>query len=111
MSAVKKLVTKEKLFQVMWVNNGNKPGRIAFASPFESTIEEVEISPNYSLIAQRGAWLASDPTVKLDVAMNLGLSGFLGGRELSFRSSRDTAEYLSPQAEILRRLIWAEMKV
>ena len=85
MSAIKKLVTKEKLFQVMWVNNGNKPGRIAFASPFESTIEEVEISPNYSLIAQRGAWLASDPTVKLDVAMNLGLSGFLGGEGIIFQ--------------------------
>ena len=85
MSAVKKLVTKEKLFQVIWVNNGNKPGRIAFASPFESTIEEVEISPNYSLIAQRGAWLASDPTVKLDVTMNLGLSGFLGGEGIIFQ--------------------------
>ena len=34
MSAVKKLVTKEKLFQVLWTNNGKKPGRIAFASPF-----------------------------------------------------------------------------
>ena len=85
MSAVKKLVTKEKLFQVIWVNNGNKPGRIAFASPFESTIEEVEISPNYSLIAQRGAWLASDPTVKLDVSMNLGFSGFLGGEGIIFQ--------------------------
>ena len=85
MSAVKKLVTKEKLFQVIWVNNGNKPGRIAFASPFESTIEEVEISPNYSLIAQRGAWLACDPTVKLDVTMNLGLSGFLGGEGIIFQ--------------------------
>ena len=85
MSAVKKLVTKEKLFQVLWVNNGNKPGRIAFASPFESTIEEVEVSPNYSLIAQRGAWLASDPTVKLDVTMNLGLSGFLGGEGIIFQ--------------------------
>ena len=85
MSAVKKLVTKEKLFQVIWVNNGNKPGRIAFASPFESTIEEVEISPNYSLVAQRGAWLACDPTVKLDVTMNLGLSGFLGGEGIIFQ--------------------------
>ena len=85
MSAVKKLVTKEKLFQVIWVNNGNRPGRIAFASPFESTIEEVEISPNYSLIAQRGAWLASDPTVKLDVTMNLGFSGFLGGEGIIFQ--------------------------
>ena len=85
MSAVKKLVTKEKLFQVLWVNNGNKPGRIGFASPYISTIEEVEISPNYSLIAQRGAWLASDPTVKLDVTMNLGLSGFLGGEGIIFQ--------------------------
>ena len=85
MSAVKKLVTKEKLFQVLWINNGSKPGRIAFASPFESTIEEVKVSPNYSLIAQRGAWLASDPTVKLDVTMNLGLSGFLGGEGIIFQ--------------------------
>ena len=85
MSAVKKLVTRENLFQVLWVNNGSKPGRIAFASPFESTIEEVEISPNYSLIAQRGAWLASDPSVKLDVTMNLGLSGFLGGEGIIFQ--------------------------
>ena len=85
MSAVKKLVTKEKLFQVLWSNNGNKPGRIGFASPYISTIEEVDISPNYSLIAQRGAWLASDPTVKLDVTMNLGLSGFFGGEGLIFQ--------------------------
>lgn len=85
MSAVKKLVTQEKLFQVLWVNNGNKKGRIAFASPFESTIEEVEISPSYSLIAQRGAWLASDPSVKLDVTVNLGLSGFFGGEGLIFQ--------------------------
>ncbi|WP_319418919.1 TIGR00266 family protein [Pleurocapsa sp. FMAR1] len=85
MSAVKKLVTKEKLFQVLWQNKGNKPGRIGFASPYLSTIEEVEISPDYSLIAQRGAWLASDPTVKLDITMNLGLSGFLGGEGIIFQ--------------------------
>lgn len=84
-SAVKKLVTKEKLFRVLWKNNGGKPGRISFASPYLSTIEEVEISPNYSLIAQRGAWLASDPTVKLDVTLNLGLSGFLGGEGIIFQ--------------------------
>lgn len=85
LSAVKKLVTKEKLFRVLWSNNGSKPGRIAFASPYLSTIEEVQISPNYSLIAQRGAWLASDPSVKLDVSVNLGLSGFLGGEGLIFQ--------------------------
>ena len=85
MSAVKKLVTKEKLFQVLWTNNGSKPGRIGFASPYLSTIEEVEISPSYSLIAQRGAWLVSDPTVKLDLTMNLGMSGFFGGEGLIFQ--------------------------
>lgn len=85
MSAVKKLVTKEKLFQVLWVNKGNKPGRIAFASPYISTIEEVEVSPSYSLIAQRGAWLASDPTVKLDISINVGMSGFLGGEGIIFQ--------------------------
>ena len=85
MSAVKKLITKEKLFQVLWTNNGIKAGRIGFASPYLSTIEEVEISPNYSLIAQRGAWLASDPTVKLDITMNLGMSGFLGGEGIIFQ--------------------------
>lgn len=85
MSAVKKLVTKEKLFQVLWINKGNKPGRIAFASPYLSTIEEVQISPNYSLIAQRGAWLASDPNVRLDLTMNLGMSGFLGGEGIIFQ--------------------------
>ena len=90
MSAVKKLVTKEKLFQVLWVNNGSKRGRIAFASPYLSTIEEVEISPNYSLIAQRGAWLASDPTVRLDLTMNLGLSGFLGGEGIIFQKFTGT---------------------
>lgn len=85
MSAVKKLVTKEKLFRVLWTNNGNKPGRIAFASPYLSTIEEVDVSPNYSLIAQRGAWLASDPDIKLDITMNLGMSGFLGGEGIIFQ--------------------------
>ena len=84
-SAIKKLVTREKLFQVLWVNNGSKPGRIAFASPYLSTIEDVEISPDYSFIAQRGAWLASDPTIRLDVTMNLGLSGFLGGEGIIFQ--------------------------
>lgn len=85
MSAVKKLVTKEKLFRVLWKNNGDRRGRIGFASPYLSTIEEVEIAPNFSLIAQRGAWLASDPTVKLDLTMNLGLSGFLGGEGIIFQ--------------------------
>ena len=84
-SAVKKLVTREKLFQVLWVNSGYQRGRIAFASPFESTIEDVAVTPSYSFIAQRGAWLASDPTVKLDIAINLGLSGFLGGEGLMFQ--------------------------
>lgn len=84
-SAIKKLVTKEKLFQVLWINNGNKKGRIALASQFESTIEDVEVTPSYSFIAQRGAWLASDPTVKLDVTLNLGLSGFFGGEGLIFQ--------------------------
>lgn len=85
LSAVKKLVTKEKLFQVLWINNGNKRGRIAFASPYLSTIEEVTVSPDYSLIAQRGAWLASDPTVRLDLTLNLGMSGFLGGEGIIFQ--------------------------
>ena len=85
MSAVKKLVTKEKLFQVRWTNNGSKPGRIGFASPYLSTIEEVQVSPSYSLIAQRGAWLASDPSVRLDLTMNLGMSGFLGGEGIIFQ--------------------------
>ena len=85
MSAVKKLITKEKLFQVLWTNNGNKPGRIGFASPYLSTIEEVEVSPNYGLITQRGAWLASDTTIKLDVTINLGMSGFFGGEGLIFQ--------------------------
>ena len=85
MSAVKKLVTKEKLFQVLWINKGNKSGRIAFASPYISTIEEVDVSPSYSLIAQRGAWLASDPTVKLDISINMGMSGFLGGEGIIFQ--------------------------
>ncbi|MDJ0689873.1 MAG: TIGR00266 family protein [Xenococcaceae cyanobacterium MO_188.B32] len=84
-SAIKKLVTREKLFQVLWVNNGSKRGRIAFASPYLSTIEDVEVSPDYSFIAQRGAWLASDPTIRLDVTMNLGLSGFLGGEGIIFQ--------------------------
>ena len=84
-SAIKKLVTKEKLFQVLWINNGHTRGRIAFASQFESTIEDVEVTPSYSFIAQRGAWLASDPTVKLDVTLNLGLSGFFGGEGLIFQ--------------------------
>ena len=85
MSAVKKLVTKEKLFQVLWTNNGSERGRIGFASPYLSTIEEVNVSPSYSLIAQRGAWLASDPSVKLDITMNLGMSGFLGGEGIIFQ--------------------------
>ena len=85
MSAIKKLVTKEKLFHVHWTNNGTKKGRIGFASPYLSTIEEVEVSPSYSLIAQRGAWLASDPSVKLDITMNLGMSGFLGGEGIIFQ--------------------------
>ncbi|MGK7947743.1 MAG: AIM24 family protein [Xenococcaceae cyanobacterium] len=84
-SVIKKLITREKLFQVLWVNNGSRPGRIAFASPYLSTIEDVEISPNYSFIAQRGAWLASDPSIRLDVTMNLGLSGFLGGEGIIFQ--------------------------
>ena len=84
-SAIKKLVTREKLFQVLWANNGSKPGRIAFASPYLTTIEDVEVSPDYSFIAQRGAWLASDPTIRLDVTMNLGLSGFLGGEGIIFQ--------------------------
>ena len=37
------------------------------------------------MVAQRGAWLASDPTVKLDITMNLGLSGFLGGEGIIFQ--------------------------
>jgi len=88
-SAIKKLVTKEKLFQVIWTNNSSKKGRIGFASPYLSTIEEVEISPDYSLIAQRGAWLASDPTVKLDITI-----------KLYFRSLLVWVGYLSAQEAI-----------
>lgn len=66
----------------LFVNNyvAQTDGEIAFATNSPGEIRAVEITPGKSIIAQKGAFLASDPSVEMSVFFQKKIgSGLFGG--------------------------------
>ena len=73
-----RLFSGEDLFQNEY--EAKKAGQIAFAASFPGEIRPVEIAPGKSIIAQKGSFLASEPTVNMDIYFQKKIgSGFFGG--------------------------------
>jgi uncharacterized protein (TIGR00266 family) len=72
-------LTGESLFQNQYTAEG-QPGMIAFGTRIPGEIIPVEISPHQTVVAQKGAYLASAPGISIEIALqkNIG-AGFFGG--------------------------------
>ena len=68
----------ESLFQNRYVADSD--GMIAFAANTPGEIRAVEISPEHSIIAQKGSYLASDEGVEMSISFQKKIgAGFFGG--------------------------------
>ena len=68
----------ESLFRNHYV--ANRAGEIAFGSNFPGEIRAVELTPGQVLIAQKGAYLASDEGIEMSVHFQKKIAGgFFGG--------------------------------
>lgn len=84
LNAIKRAVSGESIFQVRWFNKGAREASIGLAAKFFSSIKPIHITGS-GFIVERGAWLFSEPRVKIDAKINLGLSGIFGGEGLVFQ--------------------------
>ena len=87
-----KAFSGESMFQNIYTANGN--GMIAFTSSFPGRIVPVEIGPGQEMILQKGAFLAAEAGVELNVHFNKKLgAGFFGGEGFIMQrlSGRGTA--------------------
>ena len=76
--ALGRVFTGEAIFQNRYT--ATRDGEIAFAVTAPGQIIPYELGPNSDLIAQKGAYLASEPGVELSVHMKKSLgSSFFGG--------------------------------
>ena len=76
--ALGRMFSGESLFLNRYT--AEKDGEIAFASKFPGSIRAIEITPNYSLIAQKSAFLAASEGVDLSIHFQKKLgAGFFGG--------------------------------
>ena len=74
----KKLISGESLFQNIYTANG--AAKIAFGGGFAGTILPFNLDGTRTLIMQKGTFLASESSIKLDIAFQKKLkSAFFGG--------------------------------
>lgn len=74
-----RMFSGESAFQNRYTAQGSD-GMIAFASSFPGAIKAFEITPGKSLIVQKSAFLASEPTVELSMFFQKSLGkGLFGG--------------------------------
>ncbi len=77
--ALGRMFTGEALFQNRYTAEGGT-GMIAFASSFPGSIVPLRITPDRPIIAQKSAFLASEPSVELSLHFQRKLgAGFFGG--------------------------------
>ncbi len=74
-----RLFTNESLFQNRYV--AQRPAEIAFASKFPGSIVPVQITPEHSIIVQKGAFLASVGNITTGVYFQKRFAGGLFGGE------------------------------
>lgn len=74
-----RMFSGESMFQNIYTARGGQ-GMIAFASSFPGSIRPVEIRPDRPVVAQKSAFLASEPGVQLSVFFQRKLgAGLFGG--------------------------------
>jgi len=78
LGALKRTITGESLFLTYF--RGNGPGEVGFAGNYPGRIQAFDLAAGQSIMAQRDAFLFTQPTVQLTVALvkKLG-AGFFGG--------------------------------
>jgi uncharacterized protein (TIGR00266 family) len=81
LSAGKRLVTGESLFTTVYVNQGSRKARVAFAAPYPGKILPMDLRQlGGTLICQREAFLCAARGVSLGIAFQRKLgAGFFGG--------------------------------
>lgn len=82
LSAVRRMLTGQNVFLTDFTCN-NEPGTVGLGTDFPSKIIRLSLSdlPNHSLICQRGAFLASNPSVDIQMEFTKSLkAGFFGGQ-------------------------------
>lgn len=79
--ALKRMFTGESLFSSRYVNKGKEPQRVAFATPSISKILGINLDElGGDLICQKGAYLAGEEGIQVNIAMQKRLRvGFFGG--------------------------------
>jgi len=81
-SAFRRMLTGQNVFLTDFTCN-DQPGTVGLGTDFPSKIIRLSLSdlPNHSLICQRGAFLASNPTVDIQMEFTKSLkAGFFGGQ-------------------------------
>ena len=74
-----RMLSRESMFQNVYTAKGG-PGLIAFAASFPGVIRAAELGPGKTIVAQKSAFLASEPGVELSVFFQKKLgAGFFGG--------------------------------
>ena len=81
LSAGKRLVTGESLFTTVYVNEGSRKARVAFAAPYPGKIIPMDLRAlGGTLICQKDAFLCAARGVSLGIAFQRKLGvGFFGG--------------------------------
>lgn len=81
--AFSRMMTGQNVFLTEFRYNGDKSGTVGLGTDFPSKIVRLSLQdyPDSTLICQRGAYLASNPTVDIEMAYTKRLStGFFGGQ-------------------------------
>lgn len=77
--AISRMFAGEALFQNRYTAQGG-PGQIAFASSFPGSIRAFTITPDHSLIVQKGGFLAAEESIDLSIHFQKKLgAGLFGG--------------------------------
>lgn len=77
--AIGRSLAGEKMFQNVYTAQGG-PGMIAFASSFPGSIVAFEIAPGREMIFQKGAYLAAEPNITMEVHFKKKIAtGLFGG--------------------------------
>lgn len=98
-AAFSRMLTGQNLFltDFSYPNNATGRGTVALGTDFPSKIItfHLEDFPQSTLICQKGAYLASNPTVSIDVAFTKSLSaGFFGGQGFVLQKLSGTGHVL-----------------
>ncbi len=106
LSAGKRLVTGESLFTTVYVNEGSRKARVAFAAPYPGKILPMDLRQlGGTLICQKEAFLCAARGVSLGIAFQRKLgAGFFGGEGFVMQKLEgDGLAFVHAGGTILRR--------